>query len=79
MNPLSASYNSGLKEKGLVQLIPNYPPRPKFFATCTCYHNTNLGREPDYKQSTARLADFALQEQPENNLMVTISRVWYNG
>ena len=25
------------------------------------------------------LADFALQEQPENNLMVAISRAWYNG
>ena len=23
--------------------------------------------------------DFALQEQPEDNLMVTISRAWYNG
>ena len=25
------------------------------------------------------LADFNLQEQPEDNLMVTISRAWYNG
>ena len=25
------------------------------------------------------LADFALQEQPEGNLMLTISRAWYNG
>ena len=25
------------------------------------------------------LADFALQEQPEDNLMVAISRAWYNG
>ena len=25
------------------------------------------------------LADFALQKQPEDNLMVAISRVWYNG
>ena len=25
------------------------------------------------------LADFALQEQPEGNLMVAISRAWYNG
>ena len=25
------------------------------------------------------LADFALQEQPEDNLMVAISRPWYNG
>ena len=25
------------------------------------------------------LADFALQEQPENNLMVAISRAWHNG
>ena len=24
-------------------------------------------------------ADFVLQEQPENNLMVPISRAWYNG
>ena len=24
-------------------------------------------------------ADFALQEQPEDNLMVSISRAWYNG
>ena len=24
------------------------------------------------------LADFALQEQPEDNLMVTISQAWYN-
>ena len=24
------------------------------------------------------LADFALQEQPEDNLMVAISRAWYN-
>ena len=24
-------------------------------------------------------ADFALQEQPEDNLMVAISRAWYNG
>ena len=25
------------------------------------------------------LADFALQEQPEDNLRVAISRAWYNG
>ena len=25
------------------------------------------------------LADFALQEQPEDNLMLAISRAWYNG
>ena len=25
------------------------------------------------------LADFALQEQPEDNLMVAISQAWYNG
>ena len=25
------------------------------------------------------LTDFALQEQPEDNLMVSISRAWYNG
>ena len=25
------------------------------------------------------LADFALKEQPEDNLMVTIPRAWYNG
>ena len=25
------------------------------------------------------LADFARQEQPEDNLMVAISQVWYNG
>ena len=25
------------------------------------------------------LADFALQEQPEDNLMVAISWAWYNG
>ena len=25
------------------------------------------------------LADLALQEQPEDNLMVAISRAWYNG
>ena len=25
------------------------------------------------------LADFALQEQPEDNLMIAISRAWYNG
>ena len=25
------------------------------------------------------LADFALQEQPQDNLMVAISRAWYNG
>ena len=25
------------------------------------------------------LADFTLQEQPEGNLMVAISRAWYNG
>ena len=25
------------------------------------------------------LADFALQEQPEDNLMAVISRAWYNG
>ena len=25
------------------------------------------------------IADFALQEQPEDNLMVAISRAWYNG
>ena len=25
------------------------------------------------------LADFALQEQPEDNLVVAISRAWYNG
>ena len=25
------------------------------------------------------LADFTLQEQPEDNLMVAISRAWYNG
>ena len=25
------------------------------------------------------LTDFAVQEQPENNLMVAISRAWYNG
>ena len=25
------------------------------------------------------LADFALQEQPEDNLMVAISPAWYNG
>ena len=25
------------------------------------------------------LADFALQEQPEGNLIVAISRAWYNG
>ena len=25
------------------------------------------------------LADFALQEQPEDNLMVAISGAWYNG
>ena len=25
------------------------------------------------------LADFALQEQPEDNSMVAISRAWYNG
>ena len=25
------------------------------------------------------LADSALQEQPEDNLMVAISRAWYNG
>ena len=25
------------------------------------------------------LANFALKEQPEDNLMVTISRTWYNG
>ena len=25
------------------------------------------------------LSDFALQEQPEDNLMVAISRAWYNG
>ena len=25
------------------------------------------------------LADFALQEQPEDNLMVANSRTWYNG
>ena len=25
------------------------------------------------------LADFALQEQPEDNLMVAISRAWHNG
>ena len=25
------------------------------------------------------LADFALPERPEDNLMVTISRAWYNG
>ena len=25
------------------------------------------------------LADFALQEQPEDNLTVAISRAWYNG
>ena len=25
------------------------------------------------------IGDFALHEQPEGNLMVTISRAWYNG
>ena len=25
------------------------------------------------------LADFALQEQPEDNLLVAVSRAWYNG
>ena len=25
------------------------------------------------------LADFALQRQPEDNLMVALSRAWYNG
>ena len=25
------------------------------------------------------VADFALQEQPEDNLMVAISQAWYNG
>ena len=25
------------------------------------------------------LTDFALQEQPEDNLMVTMSWTWYNG
>ena len=25
------------------------------------------------------LADFALQDQPEDNLMVAISQAWYNG
>ena len=25
------------------------------------------------------LTDFAVQEQPEDNLMVAISRAWYNG
>ena len=25
------------------------------------------------------LTDFALQEQPEDNIMIAISRAWYNG
>ena len=32
-----------------------------------------------YQEILLDLADFALQEQPEDNLMVSISRVWYNG
>ena len=31
------------------------------------------------KEILLYLADFALQEQTEDNLMVVVSRVWYNG
>ena len=31
------------------------------------------------KEILLNLADFALQEQLEDNLMVTIPRAWYNG
>ena len=33
----------------------------------------------DNKKILLRLADFPLQVQPENGLMVAISRAWYNG
>ena len=33
----------------------------------------------DNQEILLDFADFALQVQPEDNLMVTISRAWYNG
>ena len=33
----------------------------------------------NYEELLPDLADFAFQEQPEDNLMVAISRAWYNG
>ena len=40
--------------------------------TCNCFIKNN-------QEILLDLADFALQELPEDNLVVSISRAWYNG
>ena len=43
-------------------------------------HSTKLAIIISYNQEILPdLADFALQEQSEDNLMVITSRAWYNG
>ena len=42
------------------------------------YH-TQQARVESFQEILLDLADFASQEQPENNFMVAVSRAWYNG
>ena len=51
-------------------MIISYPTSVSGIINCFIKNN---------KEILLNLADFALQEQLEGNLMVAISRAWYNG
>ena len=53
--------------------------RVGFLATRFVGYNHLVSNEREWNQETLLdRADFALQEQTEDNLMVAISRAWYN-